>query len=178
MNVLITLFSLIWLFNVQPITMTTGAYSDRVSHLPEIPYKVVTNVVVTEIPVFVQAPLEYNELENNVNVIRQSHGLPKLEVNECLREQAKIRANDIKSTWSHYRPDGEHSSELTKWCVDWEGKNMISVGENLAKDFPTASQIMDAWMDSPSHKELILESKYSYIGIFREENYVAMEVSN
>ena len=38
-------------------------------------------------------------------------------------------------------------------------------GENLARDFSNASSAMDAWMNSPTHKENILNPKYKEIGI-------------
>ncbi len=38
-------------------------------------------------------------------------------------------------------------------------------GENLARDFSNASDAINAWMNSPTHKENILNPKYREIGV-------------
>ena len=45
------------------------------------------------------------------------------------------------------------------------GYNYVYAGENLAKDFGNTSRLMDAWMASPTHRENIVSSKYSEIGL-------------
>jgi hypothetical protein len=38
-------------------------------------------------------------------------------------------------------------------------------GENLARDFSSASSAVDAWMNSPSHRDNILNGNYKDVGI-------------
>lgn len=40
-----------------------------------------------------------------------------------------------------------------------------NVGENLAAGQESAADVMDAWMESPSHREIILDPKWTEIGI-------------
>ena len=40
-----------------------------------------------------------------------------------------------------------------------------SVGENLAAGQETAADVMRVWMDSPSHREIILDPKWRELGV-------------
>lgn len=41
----------------------------------------------------------------------------------------------------------------------------FSIGENLASGQASAADVMDAWMESPAHREIILDPKWTEIGI-------------
>lgn len=40
-----------------------------------------------------------------------------------------------------------------------------AIGENLAAGQQTAAEVMKVWMDSPSHRDIILDEKWSEVGI-------------
>jgi hypothetical protein len=66
-----------------------------------------------------------------------------------------------KGYWAHFAPDG-----TSPWSFFLSfGYKYKYAGENLARDFPDAASAVNAWMNSPSHKENILNSNYSEIGI-------------
>lgn len=108
-------------------------------------------------------PLEFNpevevhKLLDDVNDERRAEGLSELQFNEELNEYAAIRAEECNTLWSHTRPNGEMGYELIsddKWR-----------GENLAKNYDHADDVIEAWMDSPSHKDNILFEEFDECGI-------------
>jgi len=40
-----------------------------------------------------------------------------------------------------------------------------AVGENLAAGQATAAEVMDVWMESPAHREIILDNRWQEVGI-------------
>ena len=45
------------------------------------------------------------------------------------------------------------------------GYDFVYIGEDLAAGIWTAPEIVDAWMDSPSHREIILDPAFKRIGV-------------
>src|SRR3990170_1175696 len=43
--------------------------------------------------------------------------------------------------------------------------SFYAIGENLAAGQETAAEVMKVWMDSPSHRDIILDEKWSEVGI-------------
>lgn len=87
-----------------------------------------------------------------INKVRQDNNLPILTYNKNLQEAADIRAKEIASQFSHTRPDGSS-------CHSVITEDYFVVGENLLKADPelsTAAMMVDAWMNSKSHRENIL----------------------
>lgn len=97
------------------------------------------------------------------NVQRAASGLGALTENSALNGAALAKGNDMlaKGYWAHFAPDG-----TSPWSFFLNfGYKYKYAGENLARDFPDASSAVNAWMNSPSHKENILNSNYREIGI-------------
>lgn len=97
------------------------------------------------------------------NVQREQVGLPPLVSSPVLNEAALAKAQDMmqKQYWAHTAPDGTQP-----WAFFKQFKYEYSIaGENLARDFSHTSEMIDAWMDSPTHKANIVHNKYSEIGI-------------
>jgi hypothetical protein len=66
-----------------------------------------------------------------------------------------------KGYWAHFAPDG-----TSPWSFFLKfGYKYKYAGENLARDFSDASSAVNAWMNSPTHKENILNPNYKEIGI-------------
>ncbi len=96
------------------------------------------------------------------NQDRQTAGLPPLSINSELSQAAQNKANDMfsKDYWAHVSPDG-----TTPWVfIKNTGYNYIYAGENLARGFTTPGDVVNAWMNSPSHRENMLSPKYTDVG--------------
>ncbi|MCX6727176.1 MAG: CAP domain-containing protein, partial [Candidatus Shapirobacteria bacterium] len=94
---------------------------------------------------------------------RQKAGLPILHYNPVLSESATAKGQDMFASnyWAHNSPSGK-----TPWDFFRSAGYQYSVaGENLAKDFYDTNSVMKAWMNSPTHKANIINSKYQEIGI-------------
>lgn len=97
------------------------------------------------------------------NVERQKLGLSPLTENKLLSEAARQKAADMFAFnyWSHVSPSGR-----TPWAFFADvGYKYQYAGENLARDFSDPDSIVRAWMNSSSHKENLLNSKYQEIGV-------------
>ncbi len=106
--------------------------------------------------------ISINKLYQLINQQREKNGLGDLSYNEKLAEAAQQKAQDMfnRNYWSHYGPDG-----VTPWdFILKNGYQYEFAGENLAKNFLFSQGVVDAWMNSPTHKENILRKDYSDIG--------------
>lgn len=106
------------------------------------------------------SPAKVVELTNQK---RGEAGLGNLVYNPLLEQAAKAKAQDMlnQNYWSHVAPDG---TEPWKFFVD-AGYRYRYAGENLARDFSNPESAVEAWMASPSHKDNLLSSKYTEVGI-------------
>lgn len=97
------------------------------------------------------------------NKERKENNIPALEENEKLNEAARLKAQDMasKSYFAHYSPEG-----TSPWFWFTKvGYEYQKAGENLAVNFDDSKNIVDAWMNSPTHKENIIKEGYTQIGI-------------
>lgn len=97
------------------------------------------------------------------NTDRVAYNLGTLTVNEKLVAAAQAKANDMaaKSYFSHTSPEG-----LDSWhWFKQSGYDFKSAGENLAVDFSDSADVERAWMNSPTHRDNILNGKYTEVGI-------------
>ena len=104
-----------------------------------------------------------DEVLSATNQERAANGLSPLSLNSKLSDAARRKAADMfaENYWAHNSPSG-----LTPWhWFQAVGYNYTYAGENLAKDFGNTNRLMDAWMASPTHRENILNTHYTDIGI-------------
>jgi len=97
------------------------------------------------------------------NQKRLESGLTPLTLNSQLNEVAQRKAGDMFAFnyWAHNSPSGRDP-----WSFFREaGYNYLYAGENLARDFMTSDAAVEAWMNSPNHRENILNGKYKEIGL-------------
>jgi uncharacterized protein YkwD len=100
-----------------------------------------------------------------VNQERQKVGLPDLKSSTDLNWTAAIKACDMdtKNYFSHNDLDGAPSwGSIRKSGYDYE-----KAGENLAQGFASDTEILIAFMGSPSHRDNILDPVFIDIGIGR-----------
>ncbi|MCD8519445.1 MAG: CAP domain-containing protein [Erysipelotrichaceae bacterium] len=91
---------------------------------------------------------------------RQKAGLSLLKYNTSLDAGAKQRSIEIITHFSHTRPDG--SRFFTVFGPDFTYRN---VGENLGSGYRTPEQVVNAWMNSTSHRANILNEKYEELSV-------------
>ncbi|MBM3205495.1 hypothetical protein FJZ41_01425 [Candidatus Shapirobacteria bacterium] len=97
------------------------------------------------------------------NQKRAEQGLNPLTVNGQLNEAAQRKAGDMFAFnyWSHVSPSGR-----SPWSFFQEvGYKYLFAGENLARDFMNSDAVVSAWMNSPTHRDNILNGNYKEIGL-------------
>lgn len=97
------------------------------------------------------------------NSKRGSDALGELQQNALLQQAAQAKANDMaaRSYFSHNSPDGN-----TPWYwLQQVGYKYKYAGENLAVNYFDSKDVVNAWMNSPSHKANILNKDFTEIGI-------------
>lgn len=98
------------------------------------------------------------------NSERQREDISALLNNTELNRVAQIRMVDMfeKGYFEHVSPEGQSASSVS----DDVGYEYVTVGENIAMgNFATDAVLVQAWMDSPGHRENIMREAYSEIGI-------------
>ena len=103
-----------------------------------------------------------DKLYQLTNDQRLSHGLTTLSYNQTLAEAAKAKAQNMftNNYWAHFGPNGE-----TPWqFMQSAGYTYQYAGENLAKNFLISQGVIDAWMNSKTHRENILRPEYQEVG--------------
>lgn len=105
-----------------------------------------------------------DDIINDTNKERTSQGLKPLKFDSRLSQAAAEKAVYMfaKNYWAHTAPDG-----TTPWFFVQKTKyHYLYAGENLAKDFQTSNDVVEAWMGSKAgHRENILNANYSDIGV-------------
>lgn len=94
---------------------------------------------------------------------REAQGLLPLHENAQLRKAAEAKVDDMfaKQYFEHESPDGKTPADVIRKA----GYAYIVVGENLALgNFANDEVLVQAWMDSPGHRENILNGKFQEIG--------------
>jgi hypothetical protein len=97
------------------------------------------------------------------NTERQKNNLPPVSENTDLDQAAALKAQNMfeENYWAHFAPSGK-----TPWdFITSSGYRFSFAGENLAKNFYSSEDVVSAWMDSPAHRDNLLNSKYKDIGI-------------
>ncbi len=97
------------------------------------------------------------------NQKRAADGQPILKENKELDAAAAAKAADMigRSYWAHNAPDG---TEPWSFILN-SGYGYLHAGENLARDFNNPKDVVEAWMNSSSHRANLLSSKYQDIGV-------------
>ncbi len=105
---------------------------------------------------------EEQEILNLINKERKQNGLDELQAYSGLQRVAKLKAEDIVNNkyFSHTSPTFGSTFEMLKQ----EGVRYKCAGENLAGN-ETSVKAVNAWMNSPAHRDNILDIDYEYTGI-------------
>ena len=95
------------------------------------------------------------------NEERSKVGLPPLEYDGKLAAAANERAEEISEVFAHTRPDGTGCFTV----LDEYDIKIWAAGENIAGYYSDPEEVVEAWMNSQGHRENILDSYFSDIGV-------------
>lgn len=104
-----------------------------------------------------------NKVFELTNAERIKNGKPALKKLSPLNNVANIRAWEILTDYrsDHTRPDGEFFSSVYKE----QGIQYHYCGENIAAGQTSPENVVNAWMNSPPHRENILSDKFTYLAV-------------
>ena len=97
------------------------------------------------------------------NEVRQQYGLSPLKENTLLDSAAQQKARDMafNNYFAHFSPTG-----ISPWYwFKQAGYNYHYAGENLAMNFLDSEEVIKAWLNSPGHRDNILNKNYQEIGL-------------
>lgn len=97
------------------------------------------------------------------NQARENNHLSTLSSNVALTKAAQAKANDMVAEhyFAHISP-----TKVTPWYwFKQAGYSYSYAGENLAIDYLQSEDVIQAWLDSPSHRANLLSTKYKDIGV-------------
>jgi hypothetical protein len=101
-------------------------------------------------------------LLSDTNGSRAANGVAGLSLNEQLDAAAQASADDMvaRNYWSHNTPDGD-----PPWIwVNAQGYSYQKLGQNLATGFSNEQSTIDGWMNSPPHRENLLDPSFTQVG--------------
>jgi uncharacterized protein YkwD len=96
------------------------------------------------------------KLAMRMNVVRRQHHLRPIRVVRCL--------NGFAGPWAHHlaRTGDFYHQDLQPMLAEC---NLSSVGEIIAKGPVTPRRMIRMWLDSPDHRELLLERSFRIAGV-------------
>lgn len=111
----------------------------------------------------VSSGVDYKQVIELTNQMRSKQGLPPVSENAALAAAANAKAQNMFSEnyWAHFAPSGKSPWDF----ILNSGYKFTYAGENLAKNFYTSEEVVNAWMNSPTHRDNLLNPKYKDVGI-------------
>lgn len=106
--------------------------------------------------------MSVDQLLASTNQQREQNGSEDLQLNAQLTSAAQAKANDMvaRNYWSHNTPEGEEP-----WVfINNAGYKYLKAGENLAYGFDTSDSTIIGWMNSPAHRDNLLDTSFSEVG--------------
>ncbi len=105
-----------------------------------------------------------NDIVAKTNSYRSTQGVSTLGADAVLAEAAKTRAAEAAVSFSHTRPNGSLYYTVGGTAAK-SYKDSPVYGENLAYGYNTAKETLDAWIASSGHKENLVRSSFTKIGV-------------
>ncbi len=109
------------------------------------------------------AAVDVDQLYSLHNFQRANNNLEDLTANDQLVDSATRKAEAMLESdcWSHYCPPG-----TSPWDFFNEAEyTYVYAGENLGEGFNDSTSLMNAWMNSPTHRDNIMNKNFNEIGI-------------
>jgi uncharacterized protein YkwD len=95
-----------------------------------------------------------------INKERRKYGYASFDTNPLLQSAAQKRAKELYQQFSDTRPNGSKFTSAISMKYDFK-----YAAENIACDFATPSDVVEAWMDGASSKAKIISKRYTEIGV-------------
>ena len=113
------------------------------------------------------SPAKIIELTNKE---RLNAGDTTLKENPELDAAALAKVTDMfeHNYWAHVSPTGTEPW----YFITQSGYKYQHAGENLARDFSNPTDIVAAWMASPTHRQNLLDDRYRDIGVAVMDGYL------
>lgn len=171
MNLLITI--LLWLFvpfyqiyptvkpepTPQPITEAVQSTPAPVATIKPLPVPTVTPQPKQEVEA-----VATDSLIDHANIVRANAGCKKnLVPNAQIMQAAQARAEYVAN--GHWTHDGNWDQIIKFYKYRY-------IGEDMAKDYGDNQSIINAWLNSPTHKDVLLNCTYRESGVGRSGNIV------
>lgn len=102
------------------------------------------------------------QLDDLLNVTRVHHDLPPLEMDNSLEEVARMHSEDMKvqNFLAHESPTyGDLKKRLHANNIEYSDAN-----ENLATAYFDAIEAMHGWTNSPEHRKVLLNDRFTRVG--------------
>ena len=111
--------------------------------------------------------IQKQQVLEQTNIERVKLGFTEVRENAELSAAAEAKARNMfeENYWAHFAPSGKSPWDFIKAS----GYRFTYAGENLAKNFNASEDVVTAWMNSPSHRDNIVNPKYREIGIAVED---------
>ncbi|POM57674.1 SCP-like extracellular protein [Phytophthora palmivora] len=103
-----------------------------------------------------------SEMLARVNKERASQNLPPVCANKKLQSSSQRHSDDMAEN-NYMAHDGTDGSTMSQRITD-AGYKWSAVGENVAAGQVDVQAVMDAWMNSPEHRENIM-GEYTMLGV-------------
>jgi len=103
------------------------------------------------------------EVVQLINTQRSQIGLEPLSISSELSQAALAKGQNMFSEqyWAHVSPSGKEPWEF----IRNSGYSYSVAGENLARDFMQSDNMVEAWMNSSTHRANIVSSEYEETGV-------------
>lgn len=101
-------------------------------------------------------------VEEKINEIRDQYSLPRFTNSQKITKAALRHSNDMADNnfFSHTGSDGSTAGvRLDQACYNWQ-----EYGEIIAAGYQSPASVVDAWMDSMDHRDIILEPDLADFG--------------
>ena len=109
-----------------------------------------------------------NRVLELVNVERQKAGLNALQMDESVRNVARLKSEDMRVNkyFDHTSPTyGSPFDMLKKFGISYK-----SAGENIAQGYSTPEAVVNGWMNSSGHRANILNASFTHMGVGYDAN--------
>lgn len=117
------------------------------------------------------APASLSSLESQLlqiaNQARSSRGLAPAQIDDRLTAIARSRSNDMvaRNYFSHQNPDGKYFEDyLAEAGIGFQKAGEI-LAQNNYDEGRTAATAIDGFLNSPSHRDILLDAGYTRVGV-------------
>lgn len=108
-------------------------------------------------------PIDPITVIEQTNAARAGASVGRLTHNLVLDQAAQAKLDDMERLgyFAHVGPEGEQAWDF----IARSGYTYRAAGENLARGFTVADDVVGAWMRSPTHRANMLNAAYQDIGV-------------